>query len=174
MGIFIMENFYDIVGFKGHQITKSGIVKRLAFKGPGTFTTKDYVLKPHKNKYGYLTFTMRSDCGIKKYLSQHRLLALNFIDNPNNYKCVNHINGIRNDNRLENLEWCSYSQNSKHGYDSNGRKNAMRKLTELQVIEIKEKLKNFKIGMGVELAKEYNVSVWIISLIKNNKTYVNV
>jgi hypothetical protein len=50
----------------------------------------------------------------------------------------------------------------------------MRKLTELQVIEIKEKLKNFKIGMGVELAKEYNVSVWIISLIKNNKTYVNV
>jgi hypothetical protein len=169
-----MEKFYDIVGFKGHQITKSGIVKRLAFKGPGTFTTKDYVLKPHKNKYGYLTFSMRNDFGVKKNTLQHRLLALNFIDNPNNYKCVNHINGIRHDNSLENLEWCSYSQNSKHGYDFNGRKNPIRKLTELQVIEIKEKLKNFKIGMGVELANEYNVSVWIISLIKNNKTYVNV
>jgi hypothetical protein len=42
----------------------------------------------------------------------HRLLALQFIPNPHNFTCVDHINGIRNDNRLENLRWVSYTQNN--------------------------------------------------------------
>lgn len=174
MGIFIMEKFYDIIGFNGYQISKDGNLKRLAFKSTGTFTKKDYLLKPNKEKNGYMRFSLKTKSGTYKHFTQHRLLAINFIENPNNYKCVNHINGVRHDNRLENLEWCSHSQNSKHGYNSNGRKNPIRKLTEAQVYEIKKRMENYKIGMGVELAKEFNVSVWIISLIRTNKTYLNV
>lgn len=56
--------------------------------------------------------------GKSKSFRVHRLVAEAFILNPNNYPCVNHINGQKKDNREENLEWCSYSQNTLHAYQT--------------------------------------------------------
>lgn len=61
----------------------------------------------------------------KRNAQVHRLVALAFIPNPENKRTVNHINGIRNDNRLLNLEWATYSENNKHSFDFLWRKPAM-------------------------------------------------
>jgi hypothetical protein len=74
-------------------------------------------LKIGVNQKGYL---MVDICikGVKKKKLIHRLLAQAFIPNPFNKPQVNHINGIKIDNRIENLEWTTNSENQKHAYNS--------------------------------------------------------
>lgn len=67
------------------------------------------------NKNGYRQIILCSNNKRKTKLV-HRIVAETFIENPNNYPCVNHINGDKQDNRVENLEWCNYSHNTKEAY----------------------------------------------------------
>ena len=74
---------------------------------------------PYLKNNGYLQITLyqrESKKSCKEYI--HRLVAKTFIPNPNNHKCINHINGIKTDNRVENLEWCSYKQNMAHAFET--------------------------------------------------------
>lgn len=165
-----MEIWKDIEGWEGfYQVSNLGKVKSLPKKSPGANTTKVSFLK-NQIKNGYNSVVLSRN-GKGKHFLLHRLIAKAFIPNPENKKCVNHKNGIRMDNRLENLEWVTHSENSKHGFVSNKRKNQNRKLTEEQVFEIKKELKNYKHGDCKILAKKFNVSKYIISLIKVGKCY---
>ena len=71
------------------------------------------LIKPALNK-GYLRLVLYKN-GKKKNKTIHQLVAQAFIDNPNDYICVNHINEVKTDNRVENLEWCDNNYNDNYG-----------------------------------------------------------
>ena len=73
------------------------------------------VLNLDRRKDGYLQVDLLKD-GKKKLFLVHRLVATAFIENPYNKPCVNHIDGCKSNNYVENLEWCSHSENMKHSY----------------------------------------------------------
>lgn len=75
-------------------------------------------LKGSISENGYKYFRLSKD-GKKKMVYAHRLVAECYLDNPGNYPVVNHIDGDKLNNSIENLEWCSYSQNATHAHQNN-------------------------------------------------------
>lgn len=78
---------------------------------------KGTFLKLHKGSSGYLQLNTWNNYAQKSYLL-HRLVAMAFIPNPENLAEVNHKDGNKLNNRVENLEWCTRSQNMKHGFNN--------------------------------------------------------
>lgn len=99
------------------------------------------VLKPSKRN-GYNYISLSNGVGLKTYI--HRLVAESFIPNPDNLPCINHKDGDKLNNNVENLEWCTYSHNNQHAFDNGlkkmgrGTKSHLAKFTKEQVIEIRE------------------------------------
>ena len=77
----------------------------------------DKFLSPSKNKRGYLHVTFTKD-GKRYDYRVNRLVAMTFLDNQNNLPQVNHIDGNKLNNNIDNLEWCSNSYNTKQAYDA--------------------------------------------------------
>jgi len=104
-----MEIFKDIKGYEGlYQVSNLGNVRSYYKDKEGKILSAG--LKPE----GYKYVNLHSDKNKNFYI--HRLVALAFIPNPQNKTQVNHINGIKNDNRLDNLEWATSSENRLHAY----------------------------------------------------------
>lgn len=85
-----------------------------------TFWNTPKILSLRKDKDGYLQVALVKTSGKRSPMRVHRLIALTFLENPNNYPVVNHKNGIKHDNRVDNLEWCTISHNTKHAYNELG------------------------------------------------------
>lgn len=81
--------------------------------------------KPLREFYrnGYKSVNLIGLDGKRRNEYLHRIIASERLDNPDNKPCINHINGIKTDNRLDNLEWCDKGQNNKHAYRAGLRKN---------------------------------------------------
>lgn len=115
-----MEIWKEITNYEGtYEVSNYGSVKSLSRK-VGHFSgilrvLKEKLLKPDVDKAGYLLIGLRKDNIQKKFLN-HRLVAAAFIPNPSNKLEVNHINGIKSDNRVENLEWVTSSENKIHAF----------------------------------------------------------
>lgn len=109
------EIFKNIIGYEGlYQISNYGNVKSLNYHN----TNKSQLLKPSKNKYGYLRVTLCKNNKTKSY-SIHRLVAISFIQNPNHYSIINHKDENPSNNNVENLEWCTCKYNSNYGTRNN-------------------------------------------------------
>lgn len=163
------EFWKDVLNYDGlYQISNLGNVKSF-------HRIKTRILKTSCDTNGYKVVVL-SLRGVNKTKTIHRLVAIHFLDNPENKPQVNHINGIKTDNHIENLEWNTASENLLHAHKIGlkkgvfGEKNKRSKLKEHQIIEIR---KNIKDGISQsEIAKKYNISKTSIYKIASNENWV--
>ena len=104
------EIWKDVPGFEGlYQVSNYGQIKSTPRRG-----TAGGIMKGHADRKGYINITLRKD-GMQYTQKLHRLVAITFIPNPHNYPEVNHRDENKQNNRIDNLEWCSTSYNHDYG-----------------------------------------------------------
>lgn len=166
---------HEIKGYEGlYAVDETGNVYSIIT----TQSRRCGVMKPHE-KNGYLAVTLFKDGkGVHKYV--HRLVAESFIQNPDNLRYVNHIDGDKHNNRVENLEWCTQKQNIDHSWKMGlqhgiGEGHGMAKLTESQVKAIRnEYVRNSKDAGTKALGKKYGIAQCTVSAIVNRKLWKGV
>lgn len=175
-----METWKEVEDYEGlYEVSASGIVRSLERKVKhwrgGLLTVKSKTIQPYKSKCGYIIVGLHKKGVCTRFLV-HRLVSQAFIPNPEKKPQVNHINGIKTDNRAENLEWNTRSENINHADKNNlrnlkGSNNGGSKLSELQVLEIR------KIGTSKsvkEIGALYNVGANCITRILNKKRWAHI
>jgi hypothetical protein len=135
-------------------------------------------LKPAIDRYGYLYINLFKNRKGKRF-TVHKLVMLTFVSERPKGLQINHINGIKDDNRLENLEYCSQLENIRHALRTGlacnkGENNGQSKLNKQQVIEIKTALLNPYWGINKDLGRKYMVCPETISDIKKGKSWSQV
>jgi hypothetical protein len=176
MGIEIWK---DVAGYEGlYQVSNLGNVRSVDKYTSNRFATRFWpskALKLKNTRFGYVVANLSKE-GKLKNVFVHRIVCAAFIgDHPN--KQVNHINGIKTDNRLENLEWVTSSENHLHafktglrvGYSIKGSQSSKAKLDETKVREIKLSSNSVR-----NLAKIYGVHHSVIQGIKTGKRWPHV
>jgi len=173
-----VREWKEIKGYEGlYEVSNYGQVRSLDKVDCLGRERKGRVLKQQKHKRGYLNIGLTKN-KIRKMCYVHRLVAQAFVLNPENKAEVNHIDGDKENNLAENLEWVTSSENNQHAYNTGlnqalnrakGEKHGESKLTEKQVVEIYVRVHNGESGR--KLASEFNVTHYTISDIKRGKRW---
>ena len=161
-----LEEFRIVPGFPDYAASRDGRVFSVKRPSRGF-----YPLKPKSDKDGYHNLVLRNENG-RSCLREHRIVAMAWIGIPESGLVVNHKNGIKTDNRPENLEWVTPADNERHsrrvlGKKCYGERSPRRKLTIAQVLEIR---KLDGIETQASIANRFNVGqaqIWRILRKKN-------
>lgn len=167
----IAEEWREVVGYEGtYEVSSLGRVRSLK---------SGAIMKPSVpiKRYPHLSLCLR---GKRKDANIHRLVAMAFIPNPSNGEVVNHINGDKHDNRVENLEWCTQSENQQHAHDTGrfpiirGEDFSWAKLTEAQVKRIRLIKEVSPRMFKTKIGKLFGVSRQTISYILSRQTWTHI
>lgn len=180
------EIWKDVIGYESfYEVNNLGVIRSKSRKCPGGrgsfHIRKPKLMTIRKDKHSYLRVGLTGD-GITSSTKQvlwlvHRVVALAFIPNPENKPMVNHINGIKGDCKVENLEWVTRKENARHAFDTGlqvnpkGQDHRMAKLTEEQVLQIREKYRPNRVYGSTKLSREFNISVTNIKDIINRRIW---
>lgn len=165
------ENWLPVPGYEGlYSVSDLGNIMSMNYANTGMLK----ILKPI-NRKGYLRVDLYKDKNVRSH-SIHRLVMLAFIGVSNGMP-VNHKSGVKTENSLSNLEYCTHSENSLHsfriGLQSNiGEKHSRAKLTESNVISIKERIS--KGEKHASIAKDFSVCTPTISKISSGSLWSHV
>ena len=120
---FIFDEYKIHPDFPLYKIYNFGIIEKFNKINKNDATKIPKAVKPFINKYGYPEVILSNKNNIRKHKSIHRLIAECFIHNPDpeNKIQANHINGIKTNNEIYNLEWVTPSENEQHSYDVLGK-----------------------------------------------------
>ena len=161
------EVWKDIEGYEGlYQVSTCGNIKSLAKprkNGNGRcYIQKEKLLKQSFTSTGYKKVELYKD-GKRKSFKVHRLVAIAFISNPDNKPEVNHIDGNKINNNIDNLEWVTSSENTIHAYET-GLSPNKKELDEIRIIELYNKGTSKE-----EISRMFDVSnVVIARILKEN------
>ena len=168
------ETWKPIKNYEGlYEVSNKGQVRSLNYKRTGEIK----ILKLRVDKYGYLQVHLSKN-GKHYAKSIHRLVAQTFIPNPNNYSQVNHKDEKRDNNNVENLEWCNCKYNNNYG----NRNKKISELLALLAIYFKKEYSGFYIDFGKivneirveELSEsDFNSFQFIIDSLIKNKEHIN-
>ena len=174
------EQWKEIKGNREiYEVSNFGNVRTKDREGARGRNIKGHVLAQHDNSNGYPRCDMNFDGKRKSYLV-HRLVAKSFIPNPENKPDVNHKNGNIHDNSVENLEWCTKSENEKHAWKTGlkndiatkGELHGMHKLSRKDVEYIREHhVRNGGIMKTGELARIFDVNPQTITEIVSERIW---
>jgi len=170
------EIWRDIDGYNGwYQVSNKGNFRSWNLYGFNKRRDKARELGKFLTNSGYYIVHLRNSNGHKSCLT-HRIVAKAFIPNPEKKKYINHKNGIKTDNRVENLEWCTCQENVDHAVDNNlhsvGSDVGTSKLDEEKVRQIKKLLKTDLVAR--EIAEMFNVCRSTIKEINRGATWKHV
>jgi hypothetical protein len=155
-----MEDWKKVPNYTGYEASSFGRVR--------SFKHKSSKILSQSNLSGYKRVVL-SENGLARDWLVHRLVALAFLPNPENKPEVNHIDGDKTNNRLENLEWNTTSENQKHSQSVLKNRNGRSKLTPEQITLAKE-----KVASGIsraEVGRELGVGKSCISRLILGRTY---
>lgn len=110
------EIWKDIENFDNYMISNFGNVKSKArHDSSGKRYLKEKYLKPGKLRHNHLIVILKGNDGLNHTMRVHRIVAMAFLDNPNNYPIINHKDENPSNNHVDNLEWCTYKYNTNYG-----------------------------------------------------------